>query len=104
MANRIKKGDTVIVLSGKDRDRKGKVIKVLADTVVVEKVNISKKHQRPTQKFQGGIIERPLPLNLSRVMLVCPKCNEPSRIKFGRVEDNKVRICKSCEEVIDKVK
>ena len=104
MAKRIKKGDIVMVLSGKDKDKKGKVLKIDEGTVVVEKINVAKKHQKPSQKFQGGIIEKPMPVSSSRIMLVCPKCNEPSKIKFTVVEDKKVRVCKSCKEVIDKVK
>lgn len=104
MAKRIKKGDMVMVLSGKDEGKKGKVTRVLENAVIVEKINISKKHQKPTQKFQGGIIEKLMPVHLSRVMLVCTKCNEPTRVKFGKFEDKKVRICKSCNEVVDKIK
>jgi large subunit ribosomal protein L24 len=104
MAQRIKKGDTVMVLSGKDGGKKGKVIEVLDGSVIVEKINIAKKHKRPTQKFQGGIIEMPKPVSLSKVMLVCPKCNEPNRLKFSTVEDRKVRVCKGCNEVVDKIK
>lgn len=104
MAKRIKKGDTVLVLSGKYRDKKGKVIKVLDDSSIVEKINIAKRHKKPTQKFQGGIIEKPMPVGNSRLMLVCPKCNEANRIKFGEVEGKKVRVCKGCNEVIDKIK
>lgn len=104
MANRIKKGDIVLVRSGKDKGKKGKVIKVLEVAAIVEKVNIVKKHKKPSQKFQGGIIEKPMPVNMSRLMVVCPKCNEASRVKFGTVEDKKVRICKSCDEVVDKIK
>jgi len=101
---RIKKGDTVIVLSGKDKGRKGKVIEALPDAVTVEKVNIVKRHQRATQKFQGGIIEKLQPVRLSKVMLVCPKCNEPNRVKIGVVDNVKTRLCKGCGEVVDKIK
>lgn len=104
MAMRLKKGDTVIVISGRDKGTKGKIIKVYDRGVVVEKVNIAHKHQRPTKNFQGGIIEKPMPLNPSKVMLVCPKCNEATRVKFGMVEDRRSRKCVSCGEIIDKVK
>jgi len=106
MLKRIKKGDTVICLSGKDAGKKGKVLKVItsSDRVVVEKMNIAKKHQRATKQFQGGIIEKPASIPASRLMLVCPRCNEPSRIRAKTVSDGKkVRLCIKCEEPIDKV-
>lgn len=106
MSNNIKKNDTVILLSGKDKGRKGKVINVLPkeEKVLVEKINVVKKHQRPTRDFQGGIIEKPLPVPRSRVMLVCPRCSKPTRIGVKFIEgDKKVRTCKKCQEIIDKV-
>lgn len=102
---RLKKGDTVIVLSGKDKGKKGKILKVLPDKgkVTVERVNVAKKHQRPTRNFQGGIIEKPLPVYAAKVMLVCPRCNEPARVGGQIVEDRHRRVCKNCEEIIDRV-
>lgn len=95
---KIKKGDTVIVLSGRDKGKKGKVIEALPreGKVIVERVNVVKKHQRPTQKFQGGIIEKALPLPSSKVMLVCPRCGEPTRV-------TKTRTCVRCGEGVDHV-
>jgi large subunit ribosomal protein L24 len=104
MGARLKKGDTVMVISGKDKGKKGKIIKILEASAVVEKMNIAKKHQKPTKNFPGGIIEKPMPVNVSKLMLVCPKCNEATRIRFDRVEDKPVRKCVSCKEVLDKVK
>jgi len=104
MGNRIKKGDIAIVISGKDKGKKGKVINILEGGIVVEKVNVAKKHQKPTKTFQGGIIEKPIAVNPSKIMLVCPKCNEAVRVRFGRVEGRSVRKCASCDEIIDKVK
>lgn len=100
----IKKGDTVIVISGKDKGKKGKVLSVYPgdDMLVVERVNIAKRHQRPTRNFQGGIIEKPVPLFASKVMLVCPRCSQPSRVGRRMVSDHNVRVCGSCEEIIDK--
>ncbi len=97
----IKKGDTVIVLSGKNKGKKGKVIEVFSadGKVVVEGVNVVKRHQRPSRNFQGGIIEKPLPVYVSKVMLVCPRCGEPTRI----AKKNKMRVCRQCEEIMDKV-
>ncbi len=103
--SKIKKGDTVIVLSGKDKGKKGKVIEVLAreGRVIVERVNVVKRHQRPTRNFQGGIIEKALPLWASKVLLVCPRCSEPARVGKKKMEGRQVRTCRSCGEVIDRV-
>lgn len=102
---RLKKGDTVMVLSGKDKGKKGKVLNVFLEEgkLTVERVNVVKKHQRPTRNFQGGIIEKPLPLFASKVMLVCPRCSQPTRVASKVVEDKRRRMCKECEEIIDKV-
>ena len=99
---KIKKGDTVIVLSGKDKGKKGKVLEVTPKTrqLIVERVNVAKRHLKPNRNFQGGIIEKTLPLKICKVMLVCPKCTEPSRIKL-KAEG---RVCGKCGEVVDKVK
>lgn len=98
----IKKGDMVIVLSGKDKGKKGKVLEMFPKEgkLIVERMNVAKRHQRATRNFQGGIIEKVKPLNLSKVMLVCPRCSEPSRIR----RKDGARICGSCEEIVDKVK
>jgi large subunit ribosomal protein L24 len=102
---RIKKGDNVIVLSGKDKDKRGRVLTVLPkkEKVLVEGVNIIKKHQKPSRKYtQGGIIEKENPIFLCKVMLICPKCDKPTRIGVNILEDGKkVRVCKKCKEVID---
>ncbi len=104
MANRLKKGDTAVIISGKDRDKKGKIIKVLEGSVIVEKVNVAKKHQRATRTFQGGIIEKPMPVNESKVMPVCPKCNKGVRVRFTLIDGRSVRKCAECDDVMDKVK
>lgn len=104
MGVRLKKGDTVVVISGRDKGKKGKIIKIYDNGAVVEKVNIVHRHQRPTKNFQGGIIEKPMPLDPSKVMLVCPRCNEAVRVRFIKIEGMPVRKCASCKEVIDKVK
>jgi large subunit ribosomal protein L24 len=107
---KIKKGDTVEVISGReaDRGRRGEVIRVSPDDrrVVVQGVNMRKKHQRQQQTQGGrnlapGIIEFEGPIDISNVMLVCPKCDEPTRVGIQR-EDNKVtRVCKNCQALID---
>ena len=102
----VRRGDTVAVISGRERGKRGKVLRVLPDRgrVLVEKVNMIKRHQRPTQKLrQGGIIEREGLLALANVLLVCGRCNRPVRTKVSLLADGrKVRSCKRCGEAIDK--
>jgi large subunit ribosomal protein L24 len=102
----VRRGDTVTVIAGRERGKRGKVLRVLPDKgrVLVEKVNMIKKHQRPTQKLrQGGIIEREGPLHASNVMLVCPRCNRASRTGVKALTDGrKTRTCKRCGESVDK--
>ena len=106
MSVRIRRGDTVVVLAGKERGKRGRVLGVLPDRrrVLVEHVNMVKKHQRPTQKLrQGGIIEREGFVHLSNVMVVCGKCDRASRTGTRVLADGrKVRVCKRCGESIDK--
>jgi len=102
----IKKGDTVIVLSGKYKGKKGKVIEAFPkdNNLIVERVNVAKRHQKPNRQFQGGIIEKAKPIQASKVMVVCAKCGKPSKIAKKKVEDKYVRACKKCGEAMDKVK
>lgn len=104
MGIRIKKGDTVVVISGKDKGKKGKVLSVSEAGVIVEKLNIVKKHQKPTKTFPGGIVEKSKPLGQSKVMPVCPKCNDGVRVKFEKIEGKSVRKCAKCGEMLEKVK
>lgn len=101
----VRRGDTVVVISGKDRGKKGKVQRVLPvkRRVVVEGVNIVKRHQKPTrQVMQGGIIEKEAPIHISNVMLVCPRCSRPTRVGRKVLEDGRrLRVCKRCGEVVD---
>ena len=102
----IRRGDQVLVLSGKDKGKKGKVIQALPQQgrVKVEGVNIVKKHAKPTQKIpQGGIREMEAPLPVSKVMFVCPACRKPTRIaKKQSAEGRWLRSCKKCGEVVDR--
>jgi len=103
----VKKGDTVIVLSGNENNKgkQGKVIEALPkkNKVVVEGINLVKRHTKPSQANpQGGIITKEAALNASKVMLVCPACKKPTRIKKAEVAGSNVRICKKCGEQIDK--
>lgn len=95
----IRKGDTVKVISGKDRGKIGKVLRSVPEKsrVVVEKVNMVKKAMRPTQQNpQGGISTVEAPIHVSNVMLVCPNCNEAARVARRRDEGKLVRVCKKC--------
>lgn len=101
----IRKNDTVIVLSGRDKGKKGKVRFAYPrkETLIIEGVNFIKRHARATrQARQAGIIELEAPLHISKVMLLCDKCSRPARIGFRFLEDGKkVRFCRACDEVID---
>lgn len=102
----VRRGDTVAVIAGKERGKRGKVLRIFtADgRVLIEHVNMIKKHQRPTQKLrQGGIIEREGPLALSNVLLVCGRCDKPVRTGIKVLADGrKLRVCKQCGEPVDK--
>jgi len=102
---KIRKNDTVLVIAGKDKGKKGKVRFAYPEDerLLVEGVNFIKKHARATGRVrQAGIIEREVPINVSDVMLLCAKCNHPARVGFRFLEDGKkVRFCRSCHEVID---
>ena len=102
----VRRGDTVAVIAGKERGKRGKVLRVFLGEgrVLVEKVNMVKKHQRPTQKLrQGGIIEREGALHLSNVLPVCGRCDRPVRTGTRALADGrKARVCKRCGEPIDK--
>lgn len=101
----IRKNDNVIILNGKDRGKQGKVLKVMPkdDRVLIEKINIAKKHVKPTKTTpHGGIIESERPMIAARVMLMCPHCSKPTRIGHKLSAQNKyVRICKHCKEIVD---
>jgi len=102
--NRIKKGDQVIVIAGKDKGRQGVVLSVADDRVVVEAVNLVKKHVKanPMAGVEGGIVEKEMPLAVSNVMLFNPMTNKGDRIGFKTLEDGrKVRYYKSNGEVVD---
>jgi large subunit ribosomal protein L24 len=104
---KVKKGDLVRVISGKDKGKEGKILRVIPklNKIIVENVNVVKKHQRPTQQLrEGGIIEQPSPIHASKVMVVCPSCGKPTRVGYRFLEEGKkVRVCRKCNEIIDKV-
>jgi len=102
----IKKKDKVIVLAGKNKGKTGEVLKIFPDkqTAVVAKVNFVKRHTKATQTDQGGIKEKEAQLPVSRLMLVCPKCDKPTRPKWetpsGITDGEKSRLCRKCGEMI----
>jgi len=102
---KIRKNDTVLVIAGKDRGKKGRVRRALPkkQKVIVEGINMIKRHSRARRAArQAGIIELEAPLHVSNVMLLCNKCNKPVRVGFRFLADGrKARICRSCQEVID---
>jgi large subunit ribosomal protein L24 len=102
--NKLRKGDTVKVLAGKDKGKTGKVLTVIPEKnrIVVEKVNVIKKHKKPDQKSKGGIVEKEGSIHVSNVGLLCNKCNQAVRVQSKKLEDGKkVRICSKCKDVIN---
>ena len=101
----IKKNDKVMVVVGKEKGKIGTVLKVDADKsrVIIEKLNMVKRHTRPGgTRAQGGIIEKEAPIHITNIMLVCSKCAEPTRIGKRILEDSsRVRVCKKCGELLD---
>src|SRR4030042_7011864 len=101
---RLRKGDTVKVIAGKEKGKTGKLLKILADKnkVVVEKLNFVKRHQKPDAKGKGGIVEKEGPIHISNVMLICSKCEKGVKVGHKELEDGKkVRVCSKCDEILD---
>ena len=101
---RIRKDDKVMVITGKDAGKIGKVLKILrkSDKVLVEKVNVAKRSVRPNpyRREPGGIVEKEMPLSISNVMVVCSKCNKPVKVGYREENGKKVRFCKKCNETL----
>jgi large subunit ribosomal protein L24 len=107
LATPIRKNDNVVVTTGKDRGKRGRVLKVLPEKnrVIVEGVNFIKRHTKPNpqRNIKGGLVEREAPLHASNVQVVCPDCGRATRIGRRILEDGrKVRFCRKCEGVVDK--
>lgn len=104
----VKKGDQVLVLSGKDSGKKGKILSVIPGdmAVLVEGVNMATKHRKPkSRNQQGGIIHQELPINSSNVMFLCSKCDAATKVGKQILENgDKARVCKKCNEIIDLIK
>jgi len=105
LKRKLKKGDTVLVVQGRERGKSGKVTRVLPDAgkIVVERLNIVKRHKKATgPQGGGGIVEKEAPLDISDVMYLCGKCNKPVRVGKKTLEDGaRVRVCRGCGEQID---
>lgn len=104
MKTKIRKEDKVMVIAGKDKGKIGKVLKILKkkDCVLVEKVNVVKRHTKanPYANQPGGIVEKEAPIHVSNVQVVCDACTKPTRIGYKKTEDDKkVRFCKKCNEI-----
>ncbi len=104
LERRLKKGDTVKVIAGKEKGKTGKIMKIISkkNRLTVEKINLIKKHQKPDAKGKGGILEKEGSLHVSNVMFLCGKCSSAVKIGYRALEDGKkVRICKKCNELLD---
>jgi large subunit ribosomal protein L24 len=100
---KIKKGDTVLIISGKEKGKKGKVLEAFPHQkkITVEGINLVKKHRRAkSEREKGQMIEMAKPINVSNVKLICSKCNQPTRVGYKLAEKNKYRICKKCNQEI----
>jgi large subunit ribosomal protein L24 len=100
----LKKGDLVKVIAGKEKGRTGKILKTIKEKerVVVEKLNLLKKHKRPDGKSKGGIIEKEGSIHASNVLIICSKCDTGVRLGYKVLEDGKkVRVCKKCNEILE---
>ena len=100
---KIKKGDKIRVIAGKDNGREGKVEKVFRNggKILILNVNTYKKHIKKNEKLpQGGRVDLPRPIDISKVMLICPKCNKPTRVGYKVEKSKKYRICKKCDSKI----
>ncbi|MEI6152588.1 MAG: 50S ribosomal protein L24 [Deltaproteobacteria bacterium] len=104
-AYHVRKDDLVMVTTGKDKGKTGKVLRIhkKKDRLVVEKVNMVKRHVKPSQKTKGGIMEKEGLIHVSNVMIYCEKCSKPVRVGNKLLEDGKkIRFCKKCNEAVDK--
>ena len=101
----VKKDDLVMIVAGKDKGKSGKVLRVLPEKerVLVENINLIKRHTRPSQtNNEGGIIEKEAPIAISNVQLLCPGCSKPARTGIKVLEDgSKARFCKKCNEIVN---
>ncbi len=100
---KIRKNDQVLIIAGKDKGKKGKVLEVFrsAQKIMVENINLVKKHRRPRRQGEKGqVVQVPKPLHVSNVKLICPKCGQTARVGYKLTTDEKFRICKKCQQEI----
>ncbi len=100
---KVKKGDNVLITAGKDKGRTGKIIKALPKElkILVEGINLKKKHVRPKREGEKGqVVEIPAAMDMSNVKLICPKCGKATRVGYATEKDIKNRICKKCKQII----
>lgn len=100
---KIKKDDTVLIISGKNKGKKGKVLRVFPkeERILVEGVNLRKKHQKAKKTGEKGqVIEMPSPINISNIKLICPQCGKPTRIGYKIADKKKFRVCKKCSQEV----
>ena len=102
---KVKKNDQVVVVAGKDKDARGKVLRVFParESAIVERINLVKKHTKPNpqRQVQGGILEREAPIRISNLRVICPECGEPARMGWKRLDDGRgVRLCKKCDATV----
>jgi len=100
---KIKKGDTVLVISGKNKGKKGKILRAFPKEkkILIDGINLMKKHQKPKKTGEKGqIIQKPAPIDVSNVKMICSKCNKAVRLGYKIVNDKKYRICKKCNKQI----
>ncbi len=100
----LKKGDMVKVVAGREKEKTGKILKTIADKdrVVVEKINLVKRHRKPDAKGKGGIVEKEASMHVSNVMFLCGKCNAGVRVGYKILDDGKkMRVCNKCKEILD---
>ena len=103
-ARRLRKDDTVMIIAGRERGKTGKVLRVLADEdrVLIERINLVKKHTKPRGVQQpGGIVEREAAIHISSVVPICGRCNKPTRISRRQVEGHSHRVCRRCGELLE---
>lgn len=97
---KFKKGDNIIIISGKDKNKKAKILRIFPseEKIMAEGINIKKKHQRPKKQGEKGRrLEIPAPFNSSKAMLICGSCSKPTRIGYKLIDKNKIRICRYCQ-------
>jgi large subunit ribosomal protein L24 len=100
---KVKKGDSILITAGKDKGRTGKIIKAMPKElkVLVEGINLKKKHVRPKREGEKGqVVEIPVPMDISNIKLICPKCGKATRVGFKIEKEQKSRVCKKCGQII----